>query len=313
MTTYLMQRLLSALGTLVLTSIIVFSALLVIPGDPAQNILGMNAGPEALRVLHQELGLDRPPLERYVNWVGDVVTGDLGGSIRYRLPVTELIGDRLGLTVPLVFISLGLSVLISLILGSIAAGRAGSISDLLLSAFAVLGAAVPSFWLGLILILVFAVNLNWFPAGSFPGWGNLGPALWSLVLPVLTLVGIRTALITRMVRSSLLDVLSQDYVRTARAKGVNEFQILAIHALRNAMLPVITVIGLEFGALLTATVVVETVFDLPGLGTLALVAIEARDYPLVQGIILFLAAVIVGVNLIVDFLYALLDPRVSYG
>jgi len=292
--------------------VIVFGVLLFIPGDPAQTILGLNANPEALRVLHQELGLDRPPLERYLRWVGDLLTGDLGNSIRYRLPVKTLIADRLTLTVPLVLLSLGLASISALILGSLAARKSGGYLDLFLSAFAVVGAAIPSFWLGLVLILAFSVNLNWFPSGSFPGWNNMAEALWSLILPVCTLVGVRTALITRMVRGSLLDALSQDFVRTARAKGISEFRVLVKHALRNAMLPVVTVIGLEFGALLTATVVVETVFNLPGLGTLALVAIEARDYPLVQGIIMVLASVIVIVNLLVDFSYALLDPRVTY-
>lgn len=313
MWSFLTQRLLGALGTLILVSLIVFSALLLVPGDPAQTIVGLDTSPSVLESVRRQLGLDRPPLERYTAWMLGALQGDLGESIRYRQPVIEQIAKRLTVSIPLIVFSLTLAALFALGLGSLAARYAGKPLDLVVSSFAVLGSAIPSFWLGLLLILLFAVQLRLFPSGGFPGWEDVGAALRALALPVLTLTMIRTALITRMVRSSLLDVLSQDYIRTARAKGLGERITLYKHALRNALIPIVTVIGLEFGALLTAAVVVEVVFGLPGIGTLVLTGIEARDYPLVQGVVLVLAAIIVATNFLVDVCYALLDPRLSYG
>ena len=313
MWSFLTQRLLGALGTLILVSLIVFSALLLVPGDPAQTIVGLDTSPSVLESVRRQLGLDRPPLERYTAWMLGALQGDLGESIRYRQPVVEQIAKRLTVSIPLIVFSLTLAALFALGLGSLAARYAGKPLDLVVSSFAVLGSAIPSFWLGLLLILLFAVQLRLFPSGGFPGWEDVGAALRALALPVLTLTMIRTALITRMVRSSLLDVLSQDYIRTARAKGLGERITLYKHALRNALIPIVTVIGLEFGALLTAAVVVEVVFGLPGIGTLVLTGIEARDYPLVQGVVLVLAAIIVATNFLVDVCYALLDPRLSYG
>ncbi|MDR7418683.1 MAG: ABC transporter permease [Armatimonadota bacterium] len=310
---FVAQRLVGAALTMLLATALVFSALLLVPGDPAQTILGLDASPTALQALRRSLGLDRPPVQRYVEWLGAVIRGDLGASIRYARPVGELIRLRLSLTVPLVLLTLGLAGLLGTVLGVVAARHEGVRLDLAVSGFALTGLVLPSFWVGLMLILVFSAHLKVLPSGGFPGWADGGRAASHLLLPVLTLALARTALVTRIVRGSLLEVLHEDYIRTARAKGLAERRVVAHHALRNAAIPVVTVLGLEFAQLLTAGVVIESVFALPGLGTLVLTGIEARDYPLVQGIVLVLAAMIVCLNLLTDLAYALLDPRVTYG
>jgi peptide/nickel transport system permease protein len=310
---FVLQRLGAAAATLWLATVLVFGAMLLVPGDPAQAILGLEASPEALQALRRELGLDRPPLVRYAEWFGRVVRGDLGRSIRYGQPVAQLVGARLAVTLPLVFSSLALAAAIGTVLGTLAARRAGTRLDLAVSGFALAGAVLPSFWVGLVFVFAFSVELRLLPSGGFPGWADWRSAAAHLVLPVATLSLTRAALFTRMVRASLLEVLYQDYVRTARAKGLAEPAVLLRHALRNAAIPVVTVLGLEFAQLLTAGLVVESVFALPGLGTLALTAIEARDYPLVQGTVLVLAAFIVALNLATDVAYARLDPRIAYG
>jgi peptide/nickel transport system permease protein len=310
---YLLGRLLQALFTLWLAATLAFLALLLVPGDPVQTILGLEASPEAENALREQLGLNQTPLARYIHWLVQVAQGNLGNSIRYEQPVTELIGARLSVTLPLAFLSLLLATAVALPLGVLAAKQAGRTLDLLLTGLALLGLVLPSFWVGLLLIYLFAVHLGLLPSGGFPGWSSLKEALFHLLLPVVTVALGRAALLTRMIRGSLLEVLAQDYIRTARAKGLSERWVVYKHAMRNAALPIITVLGLEFAQLLTATVVVETVFGLPGLGTLVLTALEARDYPLIQGIVLVLAAFIVALNLVTDFLYVLLDPRVSYA
>lgn len=310
---FVAQRLLGAALTLLLATALVFSALLIVPGDPAETILGLEASPDALQALRHTLGLDRPPLQRYLEWLGNLVRGNLGTSIRYGRPVIELIGARLGLTLPLVFVALAVAGLAGILLGSVAARHEGVPLDLAVSGFALGGLVLPSFWVGLMLILLFGARMHLLPSGGFPGWRDASAAFTHLILPVVTLALARAALFTRIVRGSLLEVLHEDYIRTARAKGVAERTVIYRHALRNAAIPVVTVLGLEFAQLLTAGVVVESVFALPGLGTLALTGIEARDYPLVQGIVLILAALIVLLNLLTDLLYAVLDPRVTYA
>ncbi|WP_027882283.1 ABC transporter permease [Meiothermus rufus] len=312
---YTIRRLGFALVTLWLATLLVFGAMLLIPGNPAQAILGIEATPEDVAALEARLGLDRPPLERYLNWLGGVLRGDLGQSIRYETPIAELIVARLGITLPIVLISLFLATLWAVPLGVLAARRAGSLVDLGVSMASLVGIVLPSFWVGLMFIYIFIVWLKLPLPTSFPigGWANLERALAALVLPVLTVALASAAFLVRLVRGSVLEVLSQDFIRTARAKGLLERQVLYKHALRNAALPVVTVLGLEFANLLIATVVVETVFGIPGLGSLSLTAISARDYPLVQGVVLVIAAFIVLMNLWVDLLYALLDPRVSYA
>lgn len=315
MWTFLLRRLLLAVLTLWLASTLVFVVLLFIPGDPVATILGMDADPVVREVLRQKMGLDKPPLVRYFSWLAGVLQGDLGSSIRYSQPVWDLVAQRLRLTLPLVILSLLLATVVSIPLGILAARRAGHWADAGISSFALLGIVLPGFWVGLMLIYLFGVELRWLPASGFPqsGWADPLNALRYLVLPVITIGLARAALLVRMVRGSVLEVLNQDYVRTARSKGLAERVVLYKHALKNAALPVITVLGLEFAQLLIATVVVESVFALPGLGILSLNAIEARDYTLVQGIVLVLATFIVTLNLIVDLLYAYLDPRVSYA
>jgi peptide/nickel transport system permease protein len=312
---YSVRRLGFALVTLWLATLLVFAALLLIPGNPAQAILGIEATPEDVAALEARLGLDKPPLQRYLNWLGGVLRGDLGQSIRYQTSISGLITARLGITLPIVIASLLLATLIAIPSGILAARKAGSWVDVGVSVGSLIGIVLPSFWVGLMLIYVFVVWLKLPLPTSFPvgGWDNPSRALASLVLPVLTVGLASAALLVRLVRGSVLEVLSQDFVRTARSKGLAERVVLYKHALRNAALPVVTVLGLQFAQLLIAAVVVEQVFGIPGLGSLSLLAIGARDYPLVQGVVLTIAAFIVSLNLIVDLLYAYLDPRVSYA
>jgi peptide/nickel transport system permease protein len=312
---YTLRRLGFALLTLWLATLLVFAALLLIPGNPAQAILGIDATPADLEALEARLGLDKPPAERYLSWLGGVLRGDLGQSIRYETSISGLIAARLGITLPIVIASLMLATLLAVPLGILAARRAGTWVDVAVSAGSLVGIVVPSFWVGLMSIYVFIVWLKLPLPSSFPigGWENPERAIAALILPVAT-VGLASAsLLVRLVRGSVLEVLSQDYVRTARSKGLNERVVLYKHALKNASLPVITVLGLEFAQLLIAAVVVEQVFGIPGLGSLSLVAISARDYPLVQGVVLIIAGFIVLMNLLVDLMYAYLDPRVSYN
>ncbi|MDX2006220.1 MAG: ABC transporter permease [Meiothermus sp.] len=312
---YTLRRLGFALLTLWLATLLVFMALLLIPGNPAQAILGIDATPADLEALEARLGLDKPPVERYLSWLGGVVQGDLGQSIRYESPISGLIGARLGITLPVVIAALMLATLLAVPLGILAARRAGTWVDVAVSAGSLVGIVVPSFWVGIMFIYVFIIWLKLPLPSSFPigGWENPERALAALILPVVT-VGLASAsLLVRLVRGSVLEVLNQDYVRTARAKGLSERVVLYKHALKNASLPVITVLGLEFAQLLIAAVVVEQVFGIPGLGSLSLLAISARDYPLVQGVVLTIAGFIVFMNLLVDLMYAYLDPRVSYG
>ncbi len=295
-----------AVVTLFIASLIVFFSLNLIPGDPALSLLGVGATPEAVAALREQLGLNLPPVTRYFMWLGHALQGDLGQSIRYSQPVGQLLLARLPFTLLLTVFSLLLAGTLALTLGVLAARRAGRPLDFALRFVLTLLSAVPAFWLGLLLILLFAVRLH-----LLTSTGYARPA--DLILPIVTLVLVRVSLPTRMVRSALLGALRSDYVRTARAKGLSERRVLLGHSLRGALVPLLTVLGLEFAELLTGTVIVENVFALPGLGTLALQAIAARDFPLVQGVVLLLAAFVVLVNLLVDVAYGLADPRVRYG
>jgi peptide/nickel transport system permease protein len=310
-----LRRLGLALVTLWLATLLVFGAMLLIPGNAAQAMLGIDATPEAVAALEARLGLDQPPLERYLAWLGNLLRGDLGQSLRYESPIADLILQSLKVTLPLVLVSLVSATLISIPLGIWAAKRANSWADRWVSAGALVGIVLPSFWMGLILKQVFILWLKLPIPSTFPvgGWDNPARAWASLLLPILTVSLASAALLVRLVRASLLEVMPQDYIRSARAKGLSERVVLYKHALRNAALPVITVLGLQFSQLLIAAVVVEQVFGLPGLGSVALLAITSRDYPLVQGVVLVVAAFIVVNNLIVDLLYAYLDPRISYA
>ncbi len=310
MAAYLVRRLASVGVTLIAASLVVFIVLEVLPGDPALVMLGTEATDETLQALRQELGLDRPAAVRYLHWVGGLVTGDLGVSHTYDVPVVGLIADRIVVTVPLAALAMLLAVALALPLGVLAAARRGRPSDYSVMAFSQMGIAVPGFWLGILLILVFSVGLGWFRAGGFPGWeAGMWPALGALVLPAVALALPEAAILARVTRSAVLETLGEDYVRTARAKGLGRRTVLFRHVLRNALIPIVTIMGLQFALLLAGAIVVESVFTLPGLGRLVFQAIGQRDLIVVKDVVVLLAGLVVFINFLVDALYHLIDPR----
>jgi peptide/nickel transport system permease protein len=309
---FLLKRLATLAATLVGASIVVFVVLEVLPGDAAQMMLGPDAAPEAVAALREKLGLDRPALERYLGWVGGLLTGELGTSHAYGSPVAPLIAERLALTVPLAVLAMTLTTVLALAAGVYAAARHHRAGDVGVMAATQVGIAIPNFWFAILLILLFAVNLRWFSAGGFPGWSaGVGPALKALVLPATSLAVVQAAILARITRSALLDVLREDFVRTARAKGLSRRAALWGHALRNALIPVVTVMGLQFATLLSGTIVVESVFYLPGLGRLIFQSISNRDLVVVRNCVMLLAAMVTIVNFVVDLLYAAIDPRLK--
>jgi peptide/nickel transport system permease protein len=312
MTRFLVRRGLAMLATLFAASIVVFLVLEILPGDPALVMLGVDAQPDTLAALRRQLGVDQPPLDRYLAWVGGLLTGDLGVSYTYGVPVRALIVERLALTVPLALLAMAITVALAIAMGVYAAARHNRPGDYGVMAATQLGLAVPNFWLGILLILLFAVQLGWFPAGGFPGWeSGIAPSLQALLLPAVALALVQAAILARATRSAVLDALREDYVRTARAKGLTRGQALWRHALRNALIPVVTVMGLQFAYLLSGAIVIENVFYLPGLGRLVFQAISQRDLIVVKDVVILLAAMVVVVNFIVDVLYAVIDPRVK--
>ena len=310
---YALRRLAAFAVTLWFVSALVFLVIRVLPGDPALVIMGPEGNPEATARLRQAMGLERPLAVQYVEWLGKALSGDLGRSIQYDLPVGTLIASRLPVTLPLTLLAAFFMVTVALPLGLFAATRHRRVGDYVAMVVAQLGIAVPSFYLGLLLILVFSVHLGWMRSGGFDGWsGGFWVGLRALLLPAIALGFFQAAVLVRATRSAVLDVLREDYVRTARAKGVREAFVLGKHTLRNAMIPIITVAGLQLGQLMAGSIILESVFALPGLGRLALGAINARDLPVVQGVTLFVASAIVLINFLVDVLYAMLDPRIHY-
>ncbi|MCZ2496574.1 ABC transporter permease subunit [Xylophilus sp. Kf1] len=310
MTAFFVKRLLGLLATLAAMSALVFWALDILPGNAAQMALGADASPEAVRALALQLGLDQPAWQRYLDWLQALLRADLGTSASYGVPVAELIGERLQLTLPLALAAMLLTCVAALLIGVTAAARHRSGTDTALMAAAQVGVAVPNFWFAILLVLLFAVKLRWFPAGGFDGWGDgIGAGLKTLVLPAVALAAVQAAILARITRSAVLETLREDYVRTARAKGLSESAILWKHVLRNAAIPVLTVMGLQFAELLAGTIVVENVFNLPGLGRLVFQAIGNRDLPLVRGCVMLFAVMVVVVNFGVDMLYAAIDPR----
>ncbi len=310
---YVLRRLAAFAATLFFVSLLVFVAIRVLPGDPALVIMGTEGRPEATARLRQALGLDRPLLLQYLDWLRRALGGDLGTSIQYDVPVGQLILSRLPVTLPLTLMAALVMTLVALPFGLYAATRHRRLGDYLTMVLSQVGLAVPSFWLGLLLILFFSVRLGWVQSGGFAGWEQgPWPAVRSLLLPALALGFFQAAVLIRATRSAVLDVLREDYVRTARAKGVREGAVLGKHALRNALIPVVTVAGVQLGQLMAGSIVLESVFALPGLGRLALGAITARDLPVVQGVTLFVASVIVTINFLVDLAYLLLDPRLRH-
>ena len=305
-----LRRLAAALLMLLVTSLVIFLAIEAAPGDPAEIMLGTSAQADTLAALRSQLGLDRPLMVRYAAWLGDVVTGDLGQSYTYGVPVAGLIADRMLVTLPLTLIATALAVVVSVPLGVMAAARPGRAGDGLASVFAQMGIAVPNFWIGLLLILGFALKLRWFPTGGFPGWGDAGiGAIRSLVLPAIALAIPQAAVLTRVTRAAVLDIASEDFVRTARAKGLSSRRALWRHVVPNALLPVVTMLGLQIPFLISGAVLVENVFNLPGIGTLAYQALSQRDLIVVQNVVLLFAVIVLAVNAGTDALYARLDPR----
>jgi peptide/nickel transport system permease protein len=299
--------------TLLFVSLLVFAVVRVLPGDPALIMLGIEASPDAVARMRETLGLDRPVPVQYAAWAGRAVLGDLGRSIQYDVPVAGLIASRLSVTLPLTVMAAALMVMAAIPLGVFAAMRHRRWGDYAAMTLSQLGIAVPGFWAGLLLILLFSVKLGWFQAGGFDGWGEgVGHALRSLLLPAVALGLFQFAVLARTTRSALLEVLREEYVKTARAKGVAERAVIFRHALKNAMIPILTVAGVQLGQLMAGSIILESVFYLPGLGRLALGAISARDLPVVQGVVLFVASAIVVINAAVDMLYGVLDPRIRY-
>jgi peptide/nickel transport system permease protein len=299
--------------TLLFVSLLVFVVVRVLPGDPALIMLGIEASPDAVARMRESLGLDRPVPVQYAEWAGRALLGDLGRSIQYDVPVAGLIVSRLAVTLPLTLMAAALMIAAAIPLGVFAATRHRRWGDYATMTLSQLGISVPGFWAGLLLILLFSVKLGWFQAGGFDGWGQGGfRALKSLLLPAVALGLFQFAVLARTTRSAVLEVLREEYVKTARAKGVAERGVLFRHALRNAMIPIVTVAGVQLGQLMAGSIILESVFYLPGLGRLALGAISARDLPVVQGVVLFVASAIVAVNAAVDILYGVLDPRIRY-
>ena len=293
-----------------MAALVVFVVMEVLPGDPAAIILGVGAQPDTLAALRAELGLDRPVLVRFFDWTGGLLVGDLGKSYTYSVPVAELVADRVAVSLPLALIAILLSTALAIPLGVVAAARHNRATDLGVMGFSQLGIAIPNFWFAMLLILLFAVHLRWLPAGGFAGWdAGAWPALRSLLLPALALALPQAAILARVTRSSVLEVLGEDFVRTARAKGLSRGAALWGHALRNALIPVVTIMGLQFSFLLAGTIIIENVFYLPGLGRLIFQAIAQRDLIVVKDLVVLLAGTVVIVNFAVDVLYAVLDPR----
>jgi peptide/nickel transport system permease protein len=313
MLAYCLRRVLATIPVMAVVGFFVFSLLYIAPGDPAAIIAGDQASPEDIIRIHHSLGLDRPFLVRFGSWSWDVLNGNLGVSIFTNLPVTHMIAQRVEPTVSLMILTLIISISIAVPMGVVAAWKQGTLIDRAIMLVSVFGFSVPVFVVGYLLAYVFALQLDWLPVQGFTSISQgLWPCVRTLILPAVALGLIFIALLARVTRATMLEVLSQDYVRTAKAKGVGQYPILFVHALKNAAVPIITVIGLGFAALIGGAVVTESVFAIPGLGRLTVDAILRRDYPVIQGVVLLFSGVYVLVNLLVDLTYTLFDPRIRY-
>jgi peptide/nickel transport system permease protein len=312
MAAFILRRLLLTVPILLLVSVLVFSLIHLIPGDPAVVILGQEATPQALAALRARLGLDQPLPVQYLTWLGRVLRGDLGRSLVTNQPVLDVILTKLPATLELALGAFLISNLLAIPAGIIAATRRGTAADYSATVLAFAGLSIPHFWLGIMLLLFFAVRLQWLPASGYvPFWEDPGQNLRAMILPMIATGFRESAVVTRQLRSSLLEVLGQDYVRTARAKGLGERVVLVTHALKNALIPVVTVSGLQVAALLSGLVITEQVFSIPGFGRLIVESIFTRDFTMVQGAVLVAATMVVGVNIAVDILYAFIDPRIK--
>ena len=310
MLTYVTKRLGSLCLSLIVASLVIFACIEIVPGDPASFMLGINAQPDTIQALRVELGLDQSLAQRYLGWVGGLLGGDMGTSYTYRTPVSDIVSDRLQVSLPLALYALTLTVVVAFPVGILAAARRGSGTDITVMGMTQLGVAIPNFWFAILMVILFAINLRWFSAGGFPGWdAGIFPAIKALTLPAIALALPQASILARVMRSSLLDTLSEDYMRTARAKGLTRRQVLWRHALRNAMIPVLTIIGLQFSFLLAGAIIIENVFFLPGLGRLVFQAITQRDLIVVESVVMLLVFAVILVNFFVDIAYAWVDPR----
>jgi peptide/nickel transport system permease protein len=307
---YSLKRLLSLGLSLLAASAVIFLTIEIVPGDPASYMLGINAQADTVAALREELGLNVSAFERYISWVGGMLTGDFGTSYTYRTPVVDMIGDRIMISLPLAIYALSLSTLIAFPAGILAASKRGSVTDVSIMGATQVGVAIPNFWFAMLLVVVFSINLRWFSAGGFPGWDKgLIVGLKALTLPAISLALPQASILARVMRSALIDTMNEDFVRTARAKGLSKRQAMWRHALRNAMIPVLTIIGLQFSFLIAGAIIIENVFFLPGLGRLVFQSISQRDLIVVESVVMLLVFAVVIVTFIVDLTYAVVDPR----
>ncbi|WP_372614780.1 ABC transporter permease [Aquicoccus sp.] len=309
MSYFIARRVAGFLLTLWAVSVVVFAVMNVLPGDPALTILGIDSTEEARAALRARLGLDQPVVLRYLDWVMGALRGNFGQSYSFGVPVSDLIAERLPLTFSLALSGMVVTVLLALVLGVTAAARHGRPGDWGIMLLSQMGIAIPAFWLSMLLVLLFAVKLRWLPPGGFPGWGDPVAALRSLVLPTAALALVQSAVLARVTRSAALEVMRLDFVRTARATGFGSRHILWRHVLPNALVPIVTIVGLQFAGLVTGTIVIENVFYLPGLGRLLFQSIANRDLITVQALVMFFAALVVTANFLVDIAYVIIDPR----
>ncbi|MDH7792173.1 ABC transporter permease [Ochrobactrum sp. AN78] len=313
MAVYLLKRIFSLVPVLLLVSVFVFLLLRLTPGDPAAILAGDAATTEQLEGIREAMGLNEPILTQYFTWMGKILQGDLGVSLISGVPVLDMVSQRIGPTISIAVLTIIIAVVVAIPMGVIAAWRHRSWIDYLVMSFSVLGFSVPVFLVGYVLLLIFAVNLGWLPVQGFrPISAGFGGFLERAILPALTLASIYIALIARMTRAAMLDVLGEDYIRTARAKGVSDRRLLFVHALKNAAVPVVTIIGTGFALLISGVVVTESIFNIPGIGRLTVDAVLARDYPVIQAMILLTSALYVFVNLLIDLSYTVFDPRIRY-
>ncbi|MGE7945296.1 ABC transporter permease [Lysinibacillus sp. NPDC093688] len=308
---YMIRRFILLITTILLVSIITFGVFQILPGDPVRTMLGTEADPTQIENLRSELGLNRPLYEQYTDWMKGLLTGELGNSIRFSMPVKDLLFDRLPVTMSLAGLTLLIVLLISLPLGMFAARRQNRFSDMSLSTVTQVGMAIPSFWLGMILILYVGLQFSFFKISGYIPWTqSVGGALSTLVLPALTIAIPQIAVNFRYVRTAILEQVQLDYVRTIRSKGMSEQNVMYKHVLKNSMIPILTVFGLIMAEVVAGTIIVEQVFSLPGVGQLLITAISNRDFPLVQGIVMYITVAVVMINFMVDILYSVLDPRI---
>lgn len=306
---FLLRRTIGFVLTLLTVSVVVFAVMNVLPGDPALTILGLEASDDSINALRVKLGLNEPVFTRYINWVLNALNGDFGESHSFGVPVSGLILERISMTVSLAVFGMLLTIVIALSLGVGAAANHRKFGDWGVMFFSQLGIAVPAFWLSILLVILFAVKLRWLPPGGFPGWGDPLLAIKSLILPTIALALVQSAVLARVTRSSALEVMRLDYIRTAKASGFSRKRILWRHVLPNALVPIVTIVGMQFAAVVTGTIVIENVFYLPGLGRLIFQSIANRDLPTVQALVMMFAVIVVTANFIVDLLYSVIDPR----